>query len=127
MSQQKITRRKFLIYSALGAAGTLLAACASPTAAPAANTEVPATAAPEATATSVAIKANEATSTPVAAASTKYKQSPMLDDLVKSGKLPPVEQRIPVDVAVTAPVEKIGKFGGTMHVSSKSDRSQVVL
>lgn len=72
------------------------------------------------TATSEAIKAVEATSTVApTAVGANYKQAPMLDDLVKSGKLPAVDQRVPADAAVTPPVDKIGKYGGILHVASQ--------
>ena len=41
------------------------------------------------------------------------KQAPMLAELVKAGKLPPVEQRVPEEPMVIKPVEAIGKYGGT--------------
>ena len=117
MSQKKISRRKFLLFSAEGAAGIVLASCA-----PAATTAPEATQAPAVvdTATSEAIKAVEATSTvvPTTAAAAQYKQAPSLDDMVKSGKLPSVDQRVPADAMVTAPVEKVGQYGGIMHVAS---------
>ena len=37
----------------------------------------------------------------------------MLADLVKAGKLPPVEQRLPDEPCVTKPLNEIGKYGGT--------------
>ena len=37
----------------------------------------------------------------------------MLAELVKAGKLPPVEQRIPQEPLVLKPVHEIGKYGGT--------------
>lgn len=37
----------------------------------------------------------------------------MLAKLVKEGKLPPVEQRLPEEPLVVQPVEKVGQFGGT--------------
>jgi peptide/nickel transport system substrate-binding protein len=43
-----------------------------------------------------------------------YKQSPMLDDLVKSGKLPPVAQRLPEEPCVIQPTDRIGTYGGTL-------------
>ena len=43
----------------------------------------------------------------------EYHQSPILDDAVKSGKLPPVEQRLPETPRVETPVEKVGEYGGT--------------
>ena len=47
---------------------------------------------------------------------TKFHQSPMLDEAVKSGKLPPVEERLPKDPIVVEPVEGIGEYGGTAVV-----------
>jgi peptide/nickel transport system substrate-binding protein len=42
-----------------------------------------------------------------------FKEAPMLADMVKAGKLPPVEQRLPQDLLVVKPVHEIGKYGGT--------------
>ena len=46
------------------------------------------------------------------AAAADYHQSPILDDAVKSGKLPPVEQRLPQNPLVVPVVEKTGEYGG---------------
>ena len=43
----------------------------------------------------------------------KFSEAPMLADLVKQGKLPPVEQRLPQEPLVVAPLEEIGQYGGT--------------
>ena len=48
---------------------------------------------------------------PVAAAD--YHQAPMLDDLVKAGKLPAVGERLPEHPRVETPVEQVGQYGGT--------------
>ncbi|MVT00701.1 ABC transporter substrate-binding protein [Devosia sp. L53-10-65] len=40
-------------------------------------------------------------------------QAPMLDALVESGELPPVEERLPANPLVVEPVESIGTYGGT--------------
>ena len=37
----------------------------------------------------------------------------MLAELVKAGKLPPVEQRVPEEPLVIKPLHEIGKYGGT--------------
>ncbi len=42
----------------------------------------------------------------------KFNQAPMLADLVKAGKLPPVEQRLPEQPLVVKPIEGIGTYGG---------------
>lgn len=47
------------------------------------------------------------------AAAKKYSEAPMLTELVKKGKLPSVERRLPEDPAVVNPVEEIGQYGGT--------------
>src|SRR5215831_3763363 len=42
-----------------------------------------------------------------------FKEAPQLAELVKAGKLPPVEQRIGQDPLVIKPLREIGKYGGT--------------
>jgi peptide/nickel transport system substrate-binding protein len=42
----------------------------------------------------------------------KYHEAPMLADLVKAGKLPPVAQRLPDDPLVVDTAEGIGQYGG---------------
>jgi len=44
---------------------------------------------------------------------TKFSEAPMLAELVKQGKLPPVEQRLPKNPVVVTPVEEVGQYGGT--------------
>jgi peptide/nickel transport system substrate-binding protein len=41
------------------------------------------------------------------------KEAPALAQLVKAGKLPPLEQRLPKNPLVVKPVEKVGQYGGT--------------
>jgi len=43
----------------------------------------------------------------------KFGEAPMLADLVKQGKLPPVDQRVPEEPMVIKPVHNIGRYGGT--------------
>src|SRR3954453_9216919 len=42
-----------------------------------------------------------------------FKEAPELAELVKAGKLPPVEQRVSQDPLVIKPVHEIAKYGGT--------------
>jgi peptide/nickel transport system substrate-binding protein len=42
----------------------------------------------------------------------KFAEAPMLTELVKAGKLPPVEQRVPAEPLVWQPLNEIGKYGG---------------
>ena len=94
-----------LLVSVIVILSFVLSACtqATPTAAPAA-TQPPA--APAATQPPAA----PATQPPAAPAS-KYKEAPMLTELVKAGKLPPVDQRLPENPAVVEAAE-IGQYGG---------------
>jgi peptide/nickel transport system substrate-binding protein len=101
-----------------------LAACgATPTATPvpptatkppvAAPTAVPAApAAPTATKPPAAAPTAAPTAAPAAPAAGKFKEAPMLAELVKAGKLPPVEQRLPANPIVVKPLESVGKYGG---------------
>src|SRR5262245_64689304 len=43
----------------------------------------------------------------------KFNEAPMLAELVKAGKLPPVEKRLPEEPMVVKPVHSIGRYGGT--------------
>lgn len=53
-----------------------------------------------------------------------FNEAPMLADLVSSGSLPPVDQRIPADPRVVTPLEEVGQYGGTLRRAFKgiSDR-----
>ena len=57
------------------------------------------------------------TATPV---TMKYKEAPMLAGLVREGKLPPVDERLPPSPMVITPWEEIGQYGGTWHRLSTS-------
>src|SRR5687767_1831852 len=43
----------------------------------------------------------------------RLKEAPQLAQLVREGKLPPVEQRVPEEPMVLQPVRAIGRYGGT--------------
>src|SRR5207244_12527366 len=42
-----------------------------------------------------------------------FKEAPQLAELVKAGKLPPVQERIGQDPLVVRPLREIGRYGGT--------------
>jgi peptide/nickel transport system substrate-binding protein len=46
-----------------------------------------------------------------------FKEAPALAALVKDGKLPPVNERLPKEPLVMQPLEKIGKYGGTIRMA----------
>lgn len=46
---------------------------------------------------------------------TNFNEAPMLAELVKQGKIPPVEKRLPEDPVVQIPFEEIGQYGGTLR------------
>src|SRR5437879_3965206 len=91
MQTKKLSRRDFLRVSAMGGAGLVIAACAQAT--PPASTAAPGV--PTSTA-----QAQGATQAPAAtAAGAKsprgFVEPPFLADRVASGKLPPIDQRLP--------------------------------
>lgn len=87
MSASTVSRRDFLRVSALLAAGSLAAACVPP---------------PEPSGPVAA----EPTAAPVDAAPSPkgLKEAPMLQELVKAGKLPPLEERLPEDPLICTPI-----------------------
>ncbi|MFN8446785.1 MAG: ABC transporter substrate-binding protein [Caldilineaceae bacterium] len=111
--KRQVSRREFMHLSALATAGVVVAACAPAGA--------PAPAAPAAEATTA--PAAEAPAAAGAAPST-YSEAPMLADLVKAGKLPPVDERLPAKPLVMPVAEKVGTYGGTIRRGFKgvSDR-----
>ncbi|MCX7795740.1 MAG: ABC transporter substrate-binding protein, partial [bacterium] len=46
---------------------------------------------------------------------TRFNEAPMLAELVKQGKLPPVEKRLPQEPKIIVPVEEIGQYGGSLN------------
>src|SRR6476659_8494493 len=125
----ELSRRGFLRLT-MGAAGvSLLAACApaapaaKPTEAPAKPAEAAKPAAPakpaaaagkptEKLGSNLIFKVEGAEIMPDAKRPAKLGEAPMLADLVKAGKLPPVEQRIPEEPLVVKPQGETGKYGG---------------
>ncbi|NLF15570.1 MAG: hypothetical protein GX597_27595, partial [Anaerolineaceae bacterium] len=90
----------FLKLTAMTAVGIMAASCAQPEAQPTSAPAQQPTAAPA-----------KPTDTP--APVIKYKEAPMLAELVKAGKLPPVEDRLPTEPLVLPVAKEIGKYGGT--------------
>ena len=45
-----------------------------------------------------------------------FRQSPVLDELVAAGELPPVAERLPDDPVVVEPFSGIGRYGGTARL-----------
>lgn len=129
MDLGSLNRRQFLRLSALLAATGAVSACGgvspTPTApaasggtatAPAAAATATRPAAPAAQAASpqATVAVSQAQPTPVPqSASGKFKEAPQLADLVKGGKLPPVEQRLPANPRVLKPLDEVGQYGGT--------------
>ena len=72
-------------------------------------------------------QATTAPAAPAPAATGKYKQAPTLDDAVKSGKLPPVDQRLPENPLVEEAPE-VGQYGGVWHRGfvGPSDRNGLI-
>ncbi len=133
MQRNKLARRDFLRLSALAAAGAVAVACQPQTVIVKETVEVPkeVTKVVEKEVTKVvketvevAKEVTKVVEKTVEVARVSDRQSPMFQDLVKTGKLPPLEDRMPVSPKVArAGVElpkasidlEIGQFGGTMR------------
>jgi peptide/nickel transport system substrate-binding protein len=46
-----------------------------------------------------------------------FKEAPMLADLVKAGKLPSVDKRLPEEPLVLKPTDEVGKYGGNWRMA----------
>jgi len=59
---------------------------------------------------------------------TKFSEAPQLADLVKQGKLPSIDKRLPEKPIVVVPVEEVGQYGGTwrMAMSGRGDTMLLV-
>ena len=135
----KLDRRRFLRLSALSAGSLLLAACggspastptsgptSSPSSPPSSSPSASPAASPTAVATASADLTPQAASTPVQnigqatpeSYAGEYHEAPMLAELVKAGKLPPVEQRLPKHPYVV-PHKWVqqGKYGGKLMMA----------
>lgn len=97
-SRVEVSRREFMRLSAFATAGTVLAACGG---AGAPEAEMPAEA-----------PAVEAVEEAPAMASSQYNEAPMLAEMVASGDLPPVDERLPVNPLVVVGLDGIGNYGG---------------
>ncbi len=136
LMQERLNRREFLRTSALAAAATAVVACgankstsssksgtpvAKTTAAATQPVSQPTSAAPPTGQTPAATTSPSGKQSGIQTVATpktysgKYKEAPMLADLVRQGKLPPVEQRLPENPYVV-PHDWLtqGKHGGTM-------------
>jgi peptide/nickel transport system substrate-binding protein len=58
---------------------------------------------------------------------TRFSESPILAELVKQGKLPPVDKRLPDDLLVVEPYEEIGQYGGTWHTVEVGNLPLIIL
>jgi len=45
----------------------------------------------------------------------EYKEAPMLVELVKADKLPPLKERLPQKPVIVKPLREVGKYGGTIR------------
>jgi peptide/nickel transport system substrate-binding protein len=123
MEEKRIlSRRAFMKLTVVAAVGAAAAACQpqpTPTAAPKPTTAPAATAVPTKP-PAAATSAPAATAAPAS----KYKEAPMLAEMVKAGKLPAVDKRLPDNPWVAPTLESVGKHGGQIRRAYKgvSDR-----
>jgi len=101
IAKQLSLTSKYLLVGSLMVALMLAGACGSDDeAAPAATTET---------------KEAPKIEAPAAATATVYGEAPMLADLVISGSLPPVEERLPETPMVITTFDSVGEYGGEIR------------
>ena len=110
--RRRITRREFLYLSVLATAGAIATACGG--AATETVTEEPAVEKPEATAAP-------------AVSGSKYKEAPELAALVAAGKLPPVDERLPLEPFVVGPGSRVWEDDIDWEVGRYSEGADEVL
>jgi peptide/nickel transport system substrate-binding protein len=108
MSNQILSRREFLQAAAMAAAGAAVVACQPKTVVVKETVEVE----KEKVVKEVVEVEKVVTATPV---ETEFTDPPVLAGLVQVGKLPPLEERLPTDLMVLEPLEKVGEYGGTLR------------
>ncbi len=109
---EKLSRRDFLRMSAVAVAGAAVAACAkkSPTAEP---TKAKPTNTPPPTNTTIPTRAPTPTPVPTPV---EVKEAPQVQEQVKAGKLPPLDERLPQNpLVISMAWQKPGKYGGRMR------------
>ncbi|MEM7028999.1 MAG: ABC transporter substrate-binding protein [Chloroflexota bacterium] len=115
MSKRMMKRREFLRVSTTAVAGsTLLAACGGG-GSEVITEESEAAAAAEAQAEESTSTESQTASSTVTEMPSAYSEAPSLADMVASGDLPPVEERIPVNPLVLGRQE-IGSYGGEVRM-----------
>ena len=105
-TQTKVSRREFLRLSGIATVGAVAAACGGAGSAPSTTVEE-----------QPAVVGDVATSAPAASQSvpTTFNEAPMLAELVQSGQLPPVDERLPKNPMVATGLDGIGNYGGNMR------------
>jgi peptide/nickel transport system substrate-binding protein len=109
---RNLKRRDFLKVSSLAVLGAAAAACA-PAATQAPPAAVPPTQTPVVIEKQVVVTQQVQVTVEVP---TKRAEPPMLADLVKSGKLPPVDERLPETPVVIGGRDAIGVYGGEVRM-----------
>ncbi len=104
--EHKLSRREFLYISTVTTGGTVLVACGG--GAPGTPQSRPTGAATQAAGVPTATVGPAAT----AARPEVFKEAPQLAEMVRAGKLPKVEERLPKNPMVLQPVERVGTYGG---------------
>ena len=110
MVSRKLKRREFLKLSSVAVIGAVAASCA-PAPTPAPPTEVLPTQTPVVVEKVVTQQVQVTVEVP-----TKRAEPPMLADLVKAGKLPPVDERLPQTPVVVGGRDAIGVNGGEIRM-----------
>ncbi len=113
MPKTDVTRREFVRLSAFATAGTILAACgAGEPAAEAPMEEAPA-------------ESSDSGASDMPAS--MYNEAPRLAEMVANGKLPPVDERVPVNPLVLEGLDGVGNYGGLWRAGFRGQADHFAL
>jgi peptide/nickel transport system substrate-binding protein len=96
--------RKLTLLNLIVVSVVVLAACAAPT--------------PETIKETVVVKETvevEVVKEVMPELPSEYNEAPMLAELVETGELPPVQERLPEEPLVVLPIKSVGQYGGTWY------------
>lgn len=115
---RNLKRRDFIKLSSVAVLGTVAAACAPKVEAPVVEQPTTAAQAPEATKPPEAAAPTAPAATAAPVTPKQAQEPPLLADQVKSGKLPPVAERLPEKPLVVTDRAAIGTYGGEIRMDS---------
>jgi peptide/nickel transport system substrate-binding protein len=127
--QERLSRREFLSVIAMAAAGATVVACQPQTVIVKETVEVEKQVEKEVTTivevekpvekeVTKIVEKEKVVKETVEVEKVSARQAPTLQDQVKAGQLPALDERLPLEPRVVDPIEEIGQYGGSLRVGT---------